>query len=119
LKNYSLQLMTIVECQDKSIPVAGSATPETGLIIPVDYKLQWTASKVDLTEVIYAFKALGAFNNGQASIRMITEYLQKVFFVDLGKISVIFQDIRNRKSGNTIFISSMRKSVEDWIERLD
>jgi hypothetical protein len=119
LKDYGLQMMTIVECQDKSTPGVGSATSATALIIPVDYKLEWTASKVDLTEVIYAFKGLGVFNHGKASNRMITEYFEKVFFVELGKTSVIFQDIRNRKGGNTIFLASMRKSVEDWIDRLD
>ena len=119
LKTYCIQLMTVVECLDSGRQAATEVTGETSLIIPVDYQMQWTGSKVGLTEVIYSFAALETFNNGKATVKMISDYLEKVFFVNLGNTSATFQDIRNRKTGNTKFIDSMREGVERWIDRLD
>ncbi|MDP4251438.1 MAG: RteC domain-containing protein [Bacteroidota bacterium] len=119
LRTYCIQLMTVIECLDNNRQAATDIRGETSLIIPVDYQMQWTGSKVGLTEVIYAFTALGTFNNGNAGVKMISNYLENVFFVNLGNTSATFQDIRNRKTGNTKFIDSMKEGVELWIDRLD
>ena len=119
LRDYCIQLVTVIECLDSGRQAATNITSETSLIIPVDFQMQWTGSKVGLTEVIYAFTALGTFNNGNANVKMISNYLENVFFVNLGNTSATFQDIRNRKTGNTKFIDSMKEGVERWIDRLD
>ena len=107
----------MIECLDSGRQAATDITGETSLIIPVDFQMQWT--KVGLTEVIYAFTALGTFNNGNANVKMISNYLENVFFVNLGNTSATFQDIRNRKTGNTKFIDSMKEGVERRIATLD
>jgi RteC protein len=89
------------------------------MIIPIDYKLQYTGPKVGLTELGYAFTAMGLFNNGQAGVGMVIQYLEKVFFTDLGNYTATFQDILNRKTGNTKFIDSLKGNLEAWIDRLD
>jgi hypothetical protein len=119
LETYCFQLMTIVECLSDSRQSSTAVSQTTSIIIPVDYKLQYTGPKVGLTEVAYSFAKMGVFNNGKASVRMINQYFEKVFFTELSNYTATFQDIRNRKKGNTIFIDSMKKSLEDWIEELD
>jgi hypothetical protein len=40
--------MTVVECLASGHRAATDITGETSLIIPVDYQMQWTGSKVGL-----------------------------------------------------------------------
>ncbi len=47
-------------------------------------RLEWTFSKVALTELIYALKAAGVFNHGNADLKTIARHFEKVFGVDLG-----------------------------------
>jgi hypothetical protein len=119
LQTYCIQLFTVIECLANSRQSSTDIHQATSLIIPIDYKLQYTGSKVGLTELGYAFTAMGLFNNGQAGVGMVIQYLEKVFFTDLGNYTATFQDILNRKTGNTKFIDSLKSSLEGWIDRLD
>ena len=47
-------------------------------------QLTWTDSKLGLVELIYCLKEQGAFNGGQADIKTITHFFEKVFAVQLG-----------------------------------
>jgi RteC protein len=70
-------------------------------------------------ENIYALTTLGAFNNGNSNVKMISNCFEKVFFVNLGNTSATFQDICNLKGGITKFIDSMKESVDALIDRLN
>jgi Asp-tRNA(Asn)/Glu-tRNA(Gln) amidotransferase C subunit len=80
-------------------------------------KLEWTFSKVALTELIYALKATGVFNNGKADLKTIVRYFEKVFAVDLGNISRTHQEVINRKTGQTIFLDELKEKMAELIER--
>jgi hypothetical protein len=80
-------------------------------------KLEWTFSKAALTELIYALKATGVFNNGKADLKTIVRYFEKVFDVDLGNVSRTHQEIINRKTGQTIFLDELKEKMAELIER--
>ncbi|HCL82466.1 MAG TPA: hypothetical protein DIC22_00760 [Chitinophagaceae bacterium] len=81
---------------------------ETGLV--------FTASKVYLTELGYAMKAHGSFNNGNAPVSKILAGLGKMGNVDLGNTSRTFQQILARKTGYTKYLDSLRLSLHERID---
>jgi hypothetical protein len=82
-------------------------------------KLEWTSSKTSLTELIYALHSARVINNGTATLREITNNLQRTFNFEIGDIYRIFSDIRNRKTERTKFINELAFSVLNSMENLD
>ena len=80
-------------------------------------KLEWTFSKAALTELIYALKATGVFNDGKADLKTIVRYFEKVFSVELGNVSRTHQELLNRKSSQTIFLDELKQKMEELIDR--
>jgi hypothetical protein len=79
-------------------------------------KLIWTGSKTALIELAYGLQATGVFNNSNADVKHVADYLQSVFNVDLGNYYRTFQEIRIRKSGRTNFVDQLKKKL---IQRMD
>lgn len=77
---------------------------------------KWTASKVALTELIYALHAEGVFNNGASELKEITAFFETTFNVDLGHFHRTFLDIRSRTSERTKFLTNLREKL---ITRMD
>jgi RteC protein len=80
--------------------------------------LKWTDSKTGLIELSYALKYAGSFNNGQADVKQISEYFEKVFDVELGNTSKAFQEILSRKSGYTNFLRKLDSKLVQYIESI-
>lgn len=70
--------------------------------------LTWTGSKTDLIELIYALHSVGVFNGGSADLKQIADCFASVFKIGLGNYYRVFQDIRNRKTGQTLFIDQIK-----------
>jgi len=89
--------------------------------LPVNrpHQLKWTASKVDLIELIYALHAAGVFNNGRADLKEIAECLQQVFEVDLGQYNRVFYDIRARKINKTKFLDALKDGLKKRMNETD
>lgn len=79
-------------------------------------KLNWTGSKVALTELIYALQTEGVFNNGSADLKDIAEYFSEIFNIEIGQYRRTFLEIRVRKDERAKFISSLRDKL---IKRMD
>ncbi|MHB1920836.1 MAG: RteC domain-containing protein [Chitinophagaceae bacterium] len=71
--------------------------------------LRWTGSKTDLIELLYALQSAGVFNQGQADLKQVGLYLEKIFHVDLGNYYRTFQEIRLRKKSRTSFLDQLSK----------
>jgi RteC protein len=80
-------------------------------------KLPWMLPKIALIELIYAFKAVGAFGN--ADLKTITRIVEKVFNIDLGNITRSYQEITMRKTGQTLFLDQLKEGLLAWIERTE
>lgn len=77
-----------------------------------EYNIQkWTASKVALTELIYALHTEGVFNNGASDLKDITAFFETTFKVDLGQYHRTFLDIKSRTSERTKFLNGLRDKL--------
>jgi len=88
---------------------------------PSDYEppiLNWTLSKTDLIELVYALHSGGAFNKGTASIAEIARFFEHVLHIQLGNTSMTFQEILRRKD-STAFLERLKEKLEEHINRID
>lgn len=81
--------------------------------------LQWTGSKTDLTELIYALYASKVINNGFTEISEIAAMMEKVFDIDLGDFYRTFISIRDRVNDRTKFLEKLKNSTIKFMEDLD
>lgn len=73
--------------------------------------LQWTGSKISLTELVYALHASGVFNKSATDVKMVATYFEKVFNVDLGNYYRTLKDIQFRKGDKTVFLDELREKL--------
>ena len=79
----------------------------------------WTGTKTEAVEFIYELTHVGVFNNGKASTAQVTKWFEYTFHIDLGNVSKIFQDIRNRKKETAAFAHKLEKALLRYIDELD
>ncbi|AFL83725.1 RteC protein [Belliella baltica DSM 15883] len=89
---------------------------QQGISTSVKQGLTWTAPKVQLIELIYALKASGVFNNGNADIKQIANALGCLFDKKLTDYYRTFQEIRGRKKSRTVFLDIMQERLVKWME---
>lgn len=80
--------------------------------------MNWTGNKVALIELMYALHSSGQFNNGQADIKAIAAYFEKVFDVDLGNYYRVYLEMKIRQHP-TKFLDSLASSLKRRIEEED
>lgn len=79
-------------------------------------KLHWTSSKVSLIELIYSLQTAGVVNNGTADIKLLTDFFERYFQIELGNVYNVFQEMRIRKKNRSHFIDLLKERL---IERMD
>ena len=82
-------------------------------------RLQWTGSKTALTELIYALHAQGAFENGNADIKIIAKVFENTFGIDLGDFYHTFMELKYRKVNRTKFLDTLREGIIRKMEEQD
>ncbi|MFN8254207.1 MAG: RteC domain-containing protein [Bacteroidales bacterium] len=75
----------------------------------------WTGSKIELIELMYAAWAKGSVSNGQITITELATTVQKVFKIELGDYYHAFTEIKNRKNP-TLFLDNLRNAL---IKKID
>jgi hypothetical protein len=89
---------------------------ETVNQISIYSNLNWTGSKIDLVELVYALHQQKVFNGGNTDIKEIAASVSKMFNVDIEEnIYRSYLDIKNRKSGHTKFLLSLSDSLNNKI----
>lgn len=81
-------------------------------------KIQWTSSKVALTELVYALHHSGSINNGNASLKDLVKNIEKLLGVELGDYHHTFLRLRER-SQPVKFLDRMRSKLTERIEEMD
>lgn len=81
--------------------------------------LMWTAPKVHLIEVLYAFHTAGVFNNGKAELKEVAAHLESAFGVDFGQYHRTFLEIRIRKTGRTKFLDELKDYLNKRMNEAD
>lgn len=74
-------------------------------------EMQWTAPKSALIELIYAIHAAGAVNKGTVDLKQLTKEFEVIFQVSLGNVYRVFQDIRQRKINQTVFLDELKENL--------
>ena len=82
-------------------------------------RLNWTGSKTDLVELIYALYSSGAINNGNVEIKDIALNFQAVLNIDLGNYYHSFVEMRTRKINQTKFLDKLKEKLLNYIHTLD
>lgn len=82
-------------------------------------RLEWTAQKAGLVELLYALHASGVFNNSPVEIKTIANYFSEIFHVSLGNIYKTYEEIRLRKKNRTSFLDSLRNNLLRKMEEDD
>lgn len=78
--------------------------------------IQWTASKIAATELIYGLFSSGIFNNGQAKLKEIIFAFEQSFQIDLTGYQSTYQDMKMRKKSRTAFLSDLRQKLESKMD---
>lgn len=82
-------------------------------------KLNWTAPKVALVELIYALHAGGVFNNSSSDLKEIVASFEELFNVSLGQYHKTFLEIRERKSERAKFLGELKERLIVRMEQAD
>lgn len=83
----------------------------------LEFKFNWTGSKVDMTELVYAFQATGCINNGNVDLKELAIFLGTMFNIEIdSNLYGNYSDIKSRKVSKTRFINSMSDKL---IEKMD
>lgn len=70
--------------------------------------LQWTGTKTQLTELLYALNATGVLKNGEAEMKKLVEICKELFNLDLGNIYKTYGEIKAREKDPTKFLDLMK-----------
>lgn len=81
-------------------------------------KLQWTSSKVALTELVYALYHSGVINNGNATLKEIAVEMQSFLGIDLGDYHHTFIRLRER-SQPLKFLEQIKDRLAQRMQELD
>lgn len=73
--------------------------------------LNWTGSKVALTELMYALYHQGVFNNGNVNIRQIAKTFEVMFNFNLGEFYQTYLELQERKINRTKFLDTLREGL--------
>lgn len=79
----------------------------------------WTDSKSALIELVYALHSRGAVNHGKSDVKMIIQIMESLFDVQVGNFYRTFQSMRIRKKNRTIFLDSLKDSLEKRMDETD
>ena len=78
--------------------------------------LNWTASKTDLIELVYALKVSGAINTGNINTKELVDIFSSLFNIELSNYYKTYSAIKNRSTERTKFL---KKLVRDFQAKLD
>lgn len=79
-------------------------------------KINWTGSKIDLIELVYALHLQKVFNGGNTDIKEISAYIGKMFNIEIEEnIYRNYLDLKTRKSGHTKFLDSLSEILNKKI----
>ena len=80
-----------------------------------EVELQWTSTKTDLTELIYALHHNRVINNGKSDIKEIASALERVLHFDIGDCYKTFAEIKTRKMSRTKFLDDLSDGLTTYI----
>lgn len=87
-----------------------------------DSPIKWTGSMVELVELLYACKEQQCFNNGEMTVKELTEHFAVLFNVNAVPKDCYrtYNDIRNRKNDSrTYFLDKLQSKLNEKLRKDD
>ena len=81
------------------------------------HDINWSSSKVDLIELIYALHFSGAINNGSGDIISIVSLFEEIFNTELKNFYKKFSEIKGRKGRRTKFLDLITRLLEQRLNQ--
>lgn len=78
--------------------------------------LTWTAPKSALVELLYALHLTHCFNGGTTDLSETVRIIEKTFNTDLGNFYKTLNEIKNRKTGRTKFLSALNTRLDEYFD---
>lgn len=78
--------------------------------------LNWTASKTDLIELVYALKVNGAINKGNINTKELVSIFSSLFDIEVSNHYKTYSEIKNRSKERIKFL---KKLIEDFQAKLE
>lgn len=78
--------------------------------------LNWTASKTDLIELIYALKISGAVNTGHINTKELVTIFSSLFNIDVSNYYKTYSEIKNRNTERSKFLNRLLQDFEAKLE---
>ena len=113
LANESLRIFLTLAMKEGRPKLGRGVEGGGGRVVP---ELNWSDSKTDLIELIYALQSRGSINHAVIEVKQLAEKFENIFNIDLGNYYKTFQEIRIRKKGRTIFLDQLKEKL---IQRMD
>lgn len=110
LKAYKRFIRFLENCLNKNT-INNSSNKERNL--------EWTSTKVALTELVYALYHNNVFNNGSADIKDIADALQQSFNFELGDFYKVYSEIKLRKKSRTKFLDELSIGLSSEMNKSD
>ena len=79
-------------------------------------QLEWTTSKTDFVELVYALKAIGAINTGNVNTKELINILANIFNLNIINSYKTYSEIKNRTLKRTKFLTKLTTTL---LEKLD
>lgn len=90
---------------------------EPGSVEKPKHGLKWTGNKVGIAELAYGLYYAGQFNNGNADVTDIYEWLESSLELDMASVHRKFTDIRRRNTASpTKLLDRMREAIHQRID---
>lgn len=82
-------------------------------------KLEWTAPKVALIELLYALHQTKCFNAGHADLAEVFRWAENSLSINLGNYHKTISEIRLRKTERVKFLSLLQQNLIQYLDDLD
>ena len=86
---------------------------------PRPKNIEWTASKVALTELIFALHQTRCFNGGTADLSETVKWFETHLNIDLGNYHKTMTEISNRKTDKTKLLHLLDQTLTTYLDTLD
>lgn len=83
------------------------------------HSLTWSASKVSLTELVFALYHMHCFNGGNVELSEVIKFVEKSLNTDLGNFHKTIFEIRNRKQGPTKFLQLIMDNLNQHFMKME
>ena len=111
----------LIEYLKNEINKLNNTSKNMGSITPFQKKsqLNWSGSKTDLIELIYALHATRSINNGIIDIKELATNFEQIFNIKLGNFYNTFIEIKARKTNTTKFLDQLKENLTERIIKSD